>query len=1542
MLDVQNKDQSLLKDRLLQLLDYVSYQSSSGARLQYELPAKSYSASQLKQVSGLQLLSSDWLFKIERLPAPEPFLLDARYQPFFQTDEADQPSPDLKAMTALGLRPVTVPLFRLPYACLQPVLNPLLVLWQDVQDVLQRWQVWRDAAASTLDSILLYNRLFAWANALEMGGFPDGSELVAGFGLIQWRLPSGKAYRYPLVTLPIEFFIDEWAAIYVGLKPIRPALEMQAFLAEDEIAHAAKVRESLLEEYQDQGFPLDFFDVSAYGALLDRFVALMHPRGCVTDERVSAELRDYPLALAESFIFMRPHTSNVLMDDIQALKRDLQRPERQITGHIAAFVTELSDEAAAPERQVVYRGRSGSYGEGAEVQDLYFPLPYNAEQVLIAKKLMQSDGVVVRGAPGTGKTHTIANIVSHSLAQGHKVLITAHQAHVLHTLAEKLPPEIRALAISRTGSSQESKRQLDRNIDHIIEKLSHLNESEYQQRIDELSQLVDQSHAAMQQIDLQIRDLGQGQFEVIEYQQQLFNASDLMELIAKDEPLHDWFEDIRLPIGPEGAFPLEPMMLTALKNARQDLGVDLLLYAHGEIPAAELLWNEREISTIAQNLSECVAARESLESSPFQWLSHYPESDLEDLSQKLSEAVIELRTLTGLKDFQAEVFFEACTEARVELELLRELLMDDELLSLVEYRKDLLRKPVQIKEQVEPGSALFAAIERGAHKGQPLSWYNFDTGLRAAVAAIRVGGTAPQSALDWRVVEIFVRYQQRYLSIVSRWNALAKKLGFSQLQSNLGLESALEDLSNYIRYFERASRFYSRDLGEIRLRCAGGFSGQLPDLSDPKNLEILNSYMHQLLTTRRLVASETDFINRLQALEGMSFYRSPELIACLKQIAAQNQTQAALRNYLSIVAVLDRLRDGRDLYQLVYESSGYFEQLGAKKLAHDLLNIPVDDMLGDRVLRDGLREAWEWRRIRSHLNTLVDVRIFDDLVQQRKTLETRLAKAYEDLVASRSWLALKQNASEKTLVALNRYKISVQKIGKGKGKNAARYRRDAQDALLQITNVIPCWIMSQQQVSESMPGELEMFDLVIVDEASQSSIESFPVIMRGKKLLVVGDNKQVSPSNVGLSVEQIELLRSKYLNAQPHRDYLTPDMSLYDTASSVYQSGVMLLEHFRCHPDIIAYSNQQFYANRIKPMRVPKRSELLTPTLVPIHVPDGLRESKGAKHRNRREAEVIIEEMGRLLSLPQYRGRSMGVISLLGAAQAELIQALALQAFGAEALLSVQFACGEASAFQGAERDIMFLTMVADPQHCSPLSSLAHEQRFNVAASRARDRMYLVTSVLSGDLSAKDLRQGLLAHFYNRTTRPVLDDADKYSLCSSSFEIQVLQELLVRGYRVQPKVTAGEYQIDLVVESSSDLRLAIECDGDTDMQQWLCDLQKQRDLERAGWVFVRCFMLAWQRDLKASVRAVIEVLHRMGIHPDKQPPSKNQIATVAPSIVPFNPKAIAAMLNAGIKLQTYTNNRQRARMHLINWKIRTSPEQFVEENIAVYGDQTQS
>ena len=226
---------------------------------------------------------------------------------------------------------------------------------------------------------------------------------------------------------------------------------------------------------------------------------------------------------------------------------------------------------------------------------------------------------------------------------------------------------------------------------------------------------------------------------------------------------------------------------------------------------------------------------------------------------------------------------------------------------------------------------------------------------------------------------------------------------------------------------------------------------------------------------------------------------------------------------------------------------------------------------------------------------------------------------------------------------------------------------------------------------------------------------------------------------------------------------------------------------------------------------------------------------------------------------------------MLFRSQALLIWDRLTDELGPEAMQRHHIACGDARTFQGKERDIMFLSMVSAPNEVgAPLSRDTFAQRFNVAASRAKDRMYLVRSVDLEHLSKADrLRRSLIAHFGTPFAQDELRVEDLRTLCESPFEREVYDELTQRGYWITPQVRVGQYRIDMVVEGRNDARLAVECDGDKyhGADKWADDMQRQRVLERAGWVFWRCFASAFIRRRKDMLDDLLKTLAERGIEP---------------------------------------------------------------------------
>ena len=177
--------------------------------------------------------------------------------------------------------------------------------------------------------------------------------------------------------------------------------------------------------------------------------------------------------------------------------------------------------------------------------------------------------------------------------------------------------------------------------------------------------------------------------------------------------------------------------------------------------------------------------------------------------------------------------------------------------------------------------------------------------------------------------------------------------------------------------------------------------------------------------------------------------------------------------------------------------------------------------------------------------------------------------------------------------------------------------------------------------------------------------------------------------------------------------------------------------------------------------------------------------------------------------------------------------------------------------------------MVVGPGQGAPLTKREFEQRFNVALSRARDRMYLYRSVTESELTNEsDLRLKVLRHFQD--PMPQQKQADNpLDLCHSNFERDFYTRLVGLGYFVTPQVNVGRYSIDLVVEVENDRRLAIELDGDQfhPPEKWLADFMRQRTMERVGWKCWRCWGSSYAMDPDGCISDLKNTLQSLGIEP---------------------------------------------------------------------------
>lgn len=1319
-----------------------------------------------------------------------------------------------------------------------------------------RWQPWAEADRTRRRASRLYMQFVTLHQELT-GVASDGqTELVWGAAIM-----TGPVSSYPLLVQTVELSVDAESGL-VSIRPRNedPHLELEAHAGLDR-ALAARL----------ERLAADFF-AGADTAFAPADAATFAPLARVLAETLEAEAPGTWQIGTEWVLFARPRNTTPLLQDLERFAAKLREPAELPP----AIATLMSDPAATQSYASLprYRGISAFSGRdrGEPTHDLYFPLPFNDEQMRIVQLLETQEGVIVQGPPGTGKTHTIANIICHWLAQGRRVLVTSMKEPALAVLRDKLPAEIQPLALSLLAGDQGGLQSLEHAVQHIAARVQGLDTVAAEQAIGRLEEEIDAMQGRLAGIDDQITRAAQRQLEPVTLDGETIDPLDAAAEVAARGDTLAWLPD---ELGPDPRFvaQFDDADLDGLFSARAVLAEDVR-YAGipipeaDELPAAEALLDaHRRLVRLAER------ARDS-RSSDTPILAAASAETFEALKDavRLVEGVRQLRgelaaeTAPWWPALAARFTLESAAPAWTSLEEVAR-----EIDGVSETWSRIATRPVSLPSGAEFDPDLAQAVRNLAAGRRAFGLTTlFRPEARSRLAAIHIDDHLPASTADWQHVADAITLRGQWRALAARWNALAPELGLPNVAADEA--RGISEATHCVRLL-RASRSLIAEEAALSEKAQALFPGwslarRLRD--EPAAIRGFERALDHYLNAQQL-ADVWSVRNRLGEILG---HRRDGLFGTLAAFAQDRlgnpdvTDDALVKEWFALLSDFGRVRELAPMLATVAAVAGKVEASGAPLLAARLRGLP--DASRDALVPRDWRLGWRARRLATHLARVdAGARILE-LSGERAEIEQDLARAYRALVVERAWLRLAQKATPGVRAALQAYLGAVQRMGKGTGKRAARYRQDARESAAQAQAAVPCWIMPHHRVSESLPSEFGAFDLVVIDEASQSDLSALPALLRGTKLLIVGDDKQVSPDPVGLEEERIRALMQRHLASQVpiYRMQMSPERSIYDLARVAFaSSGVMLKEHFRCVAPIIEYSKREFYGDELRPLRLPVRSRRLDPPLVDVLLEGARRDGD----MNQAEADYIVADIARTVDDPRMAGRTIGVVSLLGEEQAARIWEQLGERLGPARLQAHAIACGDAKTFQGRERDIVYLSMVVAPNNVgAPLARDTFAQRYNVAASRARDRMVLVRSVTPDQLPDGDrLRLGFIGHFHAPFGSPEAPGVPLRERCESTLERALFDWLTEQGYRVLPRVQVGTYRIDLVVEGSGDTRIAVECDGDRRLgpDHWIDDVRRQRVLERAGWVFWRCFATRFVLERDTVLAELSAALSAQGVRP---------------------------------------------------------------------------
>lgn len=1334
-----------------------------------------------------------------------------------------------------------------------------------------QWEPWAAAEQPRRKTIARYNQLFSLQQAISSEGADTPLELVWGIGYATWKKDGfATPVKYPLLIQSCEITLNERTFdLEVRPRDVDPRLEADCYAAM-ELPGVRQLEAFWRSALDTEANRVNPFEESTFDGTLKSAVGHLDPTGAyeVRTEDLTPPVPGEKLKITNTWVlFGRKRSGDIFLEDIRRLKKKVEEAT-SLPSVIRSFV-EHGDSTVRVRPEQHFRGLSTSDG-GSNAMELFFPMAYNDEQVSIVQKLHANDGVVVQGPPGTGKTHTIANVICHYLAQGKSVLVTAKGESALAVLQEKLPEGVRPLSVALLSDEREGMKQFEHSIQTIASSVASINPTRAAANIAAAEEKLNQLHAKISHVDRTVSAYASKHMQKWQFQGREVLPEEMAKLVLHDAQAHEWFDD-EPPANKDGVLPFDDDAVIALRHARMVVGADLA-YLGCSLPAADAFPVWADILGLHRDIVKAKTIEASVTQGDILALI---DSRLETFERaqalvKFLEDRMALKSkLTGSGQPWLDTLVKRIADMQPSDPVLQALLaVVADVRELERQRRELVAKAVDVPVDSELNEDVTDALARlvGGKSAFALPLGKGDA--RKLIAAVTVTGAAPSSKGEWELVQETLTWRTEARKILARWNSLSAEFGLEAPDAGIEAgfkrvvlwQSGIEDVRQLV--FDFDSTIHSRieevfgkrtadrmwDGGEIFV--AGAYTSLLAHV-DKGRLAYAMKRVQELV--RKLEGHKGGIVDQLRAF----------LTESLGRPAADEAEQQA--TWLGLQSELSRLTALLPSLHEVSRVTAAIEGAGAAKWAKRL-RTQAASADTDAITPANWLDAWNWRQAVMFLDAIDGHHKLRELFDERKALTTALARTYQDLVAEKTWLGVFHNSPDSVRQALQAYLNAVQAMGAGTGVRAVRHRKSARDAMVRAYQAVPCWVLPQWRVSETIPPDVGLFDLVVIDEASQSDIWALPALLRGKKVLVVGDHKQVSPSAVGTAEEKIKELVSRFLTNQPHGSEMTPDKSIYDLARVVFAgNSVMLKEHFRCVPAIIEFSNREFYQGDIRPLRVPKANERLDPPLVDVFVKGGYR--KGDV--NDPEAKAIVDEIESILADPLFEGRSIGVVTLLGTSQAALIHEMVSERISPVDMVARKIAIGPPPVFQGRERDIMLVSMVLGHGDRAAANRADMHQRFNVALSRARDRMYLFRSVSETEFKEDSLNGKVISHF----KQPFRQDAKKVQAlrerCESGFEFEMFDELIKRGYRVEPQVPCGGYRIDFVVEGNEGRRLAIECDGDRfhGPGQWQDDMARQRVLERAGWTFWRCFASSFVRRRETVLADLIQTLQKQGIEP---------------------------------------------------------------------------
>jgi very-short-patch-repair endonuclease len=1221
-------------------------------------------------------------------------------------------------------------------------------------------------------------------NDLEEGG---SNTLYLAIGMLRWRETpdSDRSFRAPLILLPIK----------LERRSAQAKVTMKQLPDEDPIFNLTLL-EMLQTDYDINldnlraDLPEDESGVDVVGIWNIVRDAIKEQKGFIVEESI----------VLGSFSFAKYLMWKDLRDRTDVLKK-------------SPFVEHLIDRPTASYQQ------QSEFIERSEVdtrispEEFFAPLNCDSSQMVAVAASAKPQDFVLEGPPGTGKSETIANIISHNLALGRKVLFVAEKMAALQVVYRRMEKIGLAHLCLELHSNKANKKSVLDQLNGAWSKRETASQSEWVQRAQALGELRKHLNKYV---------------EVLHKKSTLgFSAREAIARVIRYQQEHplrlDWPRELtQAPVQTEADVARFLTLADEMGVAYREVAeLDPAVFS----PIAQTDWSNewRGVAvTLANKLS--IAA-----------------TQLDETSKALVEVIgVPLEFVTGEQSLRLSQLAELCDLA---------------MRGNVDFALSTggRAKIAALNEAAKLQNDLFRDVEAFGHgltwsKLNDLEWEewisrrNAATGLFGFIKRLTLRRAMVKGGLekvnDLSILELALAAR----TTLGKLESVAQPVNGTPVWS--GVDTDPEHLSRCLIEAKQAFKLLNTVVAAF------------PDASVA------------VPALRRHLVGSRDFLSD-----------GSQLVAAAKRLAKARKTFLHFFNQAKeqriAVPLTNALPKVASEFQIIADNS---EKLGRwcrwlqlKSQSHQLGLQALAQALESRIVQpddcesNALTALSEWLApiLIDQSPTLVRFAgaNHEAMIDRFRELDIEVSSTAAQYIAAKTaGLVPDRNAPETP----PEYGVLARELTK-------KTRHKPVRALVtemgqSLTNLTPCFMMSPLSVAQFLPADFSLFDLVVFDEASQiTTWDAVGAIARGMNVIVVGDPKQMPPSN--------------NFGRKDDDDSDEGDLeSILDQALAARLPHLRLTGHYRSrHETLIAFSNSHYYDNSLTtfPSAETKQSAVNLRRVQGVY-------AKGRGQTNPIEAQAVVDEVvrrlaGMLNGLPTL---SIGIVAI-NSNQQRMVEDFMDDARRKNPELEPFFIATDAydpifvknlESVQGDERDIIMLSLTYGPtelggqtmsMNFGPLNKQGGERRLNVAVTRATTEVIVFSSFDSSMVDLSRTQATAIEHLKN-----YLEFAERgpialteYSTANhgvdqfdSDFEQAVAMALRAKGWKVQTQVGVSKFRVDMGIihpDYPGEYLAGVECDGATYHGSPSArdrDRVRQAILENLGWRIVRLWSTDYFQD----------------------------------------------------------------------------------------------